>query len=231
MMSSGGVSRGRNLGLEQAIGEICCFPDDDCAYVPRLLEEISARFEQHPEYGYLCGRSFADDGRDSVSRHSKVAAEISRPKILSQCIEFAIFIRRSALGEERFNEEMGPGAPTPWQCDEGPDLLLRLNANGVRGFYDPLFMAWHPRPVKHYDAKAIERTYRYGCGNGYFYRRHGFSRWTFAHQMGRTSCGVLLALAGGQWGRARLYLARLRGRWRGWKAGEGTIIAPATPAR
>jgi glycosyltransferase involved in cell wall biosynthesis len=224
--SSGGVSRGRNMGLAEATGEICCFPDDDCAYVPRLLEEVAVFFEQNPGFGYLCGRSFADDGEDSVSRHSKTAAEIDRRNILSQCIEFAIFIRRSALGDDRFDEAMGPGAPTPWQCDEGPDLLLRLMAKGVRGYYDPAVMAWHRRPVTNFGPKDIDRTYRYGCGNGYFYRRHGYSVWTFGHQIVKTVAAIIIYSVCGQWGRARLYVARLKGRWRGWKAGRETLARP-----
>jgi len=226
LKSSGGVSRGRNLGLARATGEICCFPDDDCAYVPRLLEEVAAFFDQHPEFGYLCGRSFADDGKDSVSRHSKTAAEITRPKILSQCIEFAIFIRRAALGDDRFNEEMGPGAPTPWQCDEGPYLLLRLQGRGVRGYYDPRFQAWHRRPVTNYGPKDIDRTYRYGCGNGYFYRRHGYSVWTFGYQLVKNIMAIAIYFVCGQPARARLYLARLQGRWHGWNGGRETPARP-----
>jgi glycosyltransferase involved in cell wall biosynthesis len=224
--SSGGVSRGRNMGLDRAVGDICCFPDDDCAYVPHLLEDVATFFTQHAEFGYVCGRSFADDGRDSVSRHSKTAGEVRRSKILAQCIEFAIFIRRPVLDGERFNEEMGPGAPTPWQCDEGPDLLLRLNARGVRGFYDPGLMAWHPRPVTNFGPKDIDRTYRYGCGNGYFYRRHGFPARVFAHQMARAVGGIVWSLMLGQPGRARLYRARLQGRWRGWNEARKTMARP-----
>jgi hypothetical protein len=38
--------------------------------------------------------------------------------------------------------------------------------------------------------------------------------------MARTTCGVLLFAARLKFNRARLYLARLKGRWRGWKAGR-----------
>ena len=123
---------------------------------------------------------------------------------------------------------MGVGAPTPWHSDEGPDLLLRLADKGVRGFYDPRFMAWHPRPVTNYGPKDVDRTYRYACGNGYFYRKHGYPTWYFARQMLRTSCGVALALARLNPARARLYLARLRGRWRGWRSSVPDGDSPRT---
>jgi hypothetical protein len=113
---------------------------------------------------------------------------------------------------------MGVGAPTPWHSDEGPDFLLRLMAKGVRGYYDPAFGVFHPRPMAQLDAKALDRTYRYACGNGYFYRKHGYSNWYFAKKMARTSCGLLLALARFRPQLAKLYLTRLRGCWRGWNA-------------
>jgi glycosyltransferase involved in cell wall biosynthesis len=213
-----GLSRGRNDCLSVAKGEIIGFPDDDCAYVPRLLEQAADFFAQHAEYGFLSGRSFGDDGRDSVSRHAKRAGEIERLTIHSQCIEFALFVRRSALGDTRFDERMGVGAATPWHSDEGPDLLLRLMAKGERGFYDPAFAVWHPRPVTRYDARAVDRTFRYACGNGYFYRKHGYPTSHVMRQMARTMCGVVLALVTINPKRARLYVARLRGRWKGWRA-------------
>ena len=216
--SGGGASRGRNDGIAAAQGDLLGFPDDDCAFPPTLLQDVVTFFEGHQEYGYLSGRSFADDGRDSVSRHAKVASEIRRETVHAQCIEFAIFIRRSALGPTRFDETMGPGSALGFHCDEGPDLFLQLAARGVRGYYEPALAVWHPRPVSRYDEKEIDRTFRYGCGNGYFYRKHGYPFAYFAAQMARTCCGVLLALLSLKPAKASLYVARLRGRWKGWNA-------------
>jgi glycosyltransferase involved in cell wall biosynthesis len=219
LKSSKGASRGRNQGLDRATGDILCFPDDDCTYPPRLLEEVAAFLEQHPVYGYLTGRSVAEDGSDSVTRYSKIPAEINRDEIHAQCVEFSIFIRRSALGGIRFDENMGVGAVTPWHSDEGPDLLLRLMEQGVRGFYNPQLTVRHPRPLTDYGPKDRDRNYRYACGNGYFYRKHHYSWPFFARQMARTLCGALLSLMCLKWNKTLFYLARLRGRWRGWKAG------------
>jgi glycosyltransferase involved in cell wall biosynthesis len=225
--SSGGLSRGRNQGIIQASGDILGFPDDDCAYTPHLLEQVADFFQAHPQYGYLSGRSFADDGEDSVSRHAKQASQIRKMTIHAQCIEFALFFRCSQLGGLYFDEQMGVGALSPWHSDEGPDLLLRLEEIGVSGYYDPRFAAWHARPVVCYDAKAIDRTYRYACGNGYFYKKHHYPVWFFTYQMGRTMCGLLLALVTLKFGKARFYLARMRGRWRGWNSNPAaTDCAP-----
>ena len=216
--SWGGASKGRNQGMAKASGDFLNFPDDDCAFPPHLLELVAAFFQNHSQYGYLSCRAFADDGEDSVARYAKHASEINKMTIHAQCVEFGLFFRRSQLGGLHFDEQMGVGAQTPWHSDEGPDLLLRLEEMGVHGYYDPRFTIWHPQPVTCYDAKAIDRTYRYACGNGYFYRKHHYPVWFFTYQMARTLCGLLLALAMLKFGKARLYHARMRGRWRGWNS-------------
>lgn len=227
--SSGGASKGRNQGMVKASGDILGFPDDDCVYPPNLLREVVDFFQAHPEYGYLSGRSFADDEGDSVSRFAKQASPVHKMTVHSQCIEFALFFRRSQLGNLCFDEQMGTGAASPWHCDEGPDLLLRLAESGVRGYYDPRFAVWHARPVTAYDAKAIDRTYRYACGNGYFYRKHRYPSWFFAYQIGRNLCGLLLGLLTFNPGKAHLYLARIRGRWRGWNSSPNRARPFRTP--
>lgn len=216
LRSVGGASKGRNEGMAHARGEIVGFPDDDCTYPPQLLQDVADFFNAHPEWEFVSGRSYGDDGQDSVSRHARDSGPVAKLSIHAQVIEFALFVRRSSLGELRFDEQMGVGAPTPWHSDEGPDLVLRLMEKGERGYYESAIGIWHPRPVNSYDEKAIDRTYRYACGNGYFYRKHHYPLAYFAGQMMRTACGVLLAVLKADPGMARLYLARLRGRWRGW---------------
>jgi hypothetical protein len=200
-----------------ATGDILCFPDDDCTYPPTLLEKLAAFFSGHPEYGFLCGRSVTDEGEDAAARHARSASPVRRESIHAQCIEFAFFIRRASLGSLRFDENMGVGAPTPWHSDEGPDLALRLMENGAAGFYDPQVAVWHPRPVFQYDEKAIDRSYRYACGTGYFLRKHhyppGHVAWLLAKAIAGSALGGLTFNSG----QARFYWARLHGTWRGWR--------------
>jgi len=218
LKSSGGASKARNLGLDRAVGEIVCFPDDDCVYPPGLLKRVEDFFKSHPEYGLLTGLSYADEGVDSVSRFAREPSEIQKMKIHTQCVEFTIFIRRSELGNLRFDEMMGVGSVSPWHSDEGPDLILRLQNAGVRAYFDPKIAVWHPQPVTSYGAKDVDRAYRYACGTGYFYRKHKYPTWYFAYYFGRTMCGALVALMTLKSAKATFYTARLRGLWRGWKS-------------
>jgi glycosyltransferase involved in cell wall biosynthesis len=217
LKSSSGASRARNVGLDRASGEILGFPDDDCTYPPRLLENIARFFETQPEYGFLTGRSFADDGEDAAARHGRKASRIRRYAIYYQCIEFALWIRRAELKSMRFDENLGTGSVTPWQSDEGPDLVLRLEEQGTRGFYDPQFAVWHPR-LEQYDAKAIDRSYRYACGSGFFLRKHHYPAWFFFYLLLRSCAAWGVALLKRQSAKLPFYTARLRGMWRGWHA-------------
>lgn len=214
--SSGGASCARNVGLEVAKGEIVTFPDDDCMYFPDLLERIAHFFDQHPEFGYLNGRSVADDGGDAASSHSKEAGEVQKYTIYQQGIEFTFFVRRATLGDIRFDARLGTGSVSPWQSDEAPDVMLNLKERGVRGYYDPSFQIWHPRMEPTFDEAMVSRCYRYACGSGYFLRKHNYPWWFFAQINGRTFCGILVGLLTFNLGKARYYWARIRGRWAGW---------------
>ena len=44
-----GASRSRNFGAEQATSTLIAFPDDDCLYPPRLIENIIRLFQQEEE--------------------------------------------------------------------------------------------------------------------------------------------------------------------------------------
>jgi glycosyltransferase involved in cell wall biosynthesis len=228
--SDGGLSAARNAGLALAQGEIIGFPDDDCRYPPTLLQDVSEFFSTHPEYGYLSGRSVSDDGGDAASRHAKTAGPVERFTIYRQCIEFALFVRRSAIGETRFDENMGVGARSPWQSDEGPDFLLNLEAKGIRGYYDPSFAVWHPKVEALYNEALISRNYKYACGSGYFLRKHQYPFWFFAKLNLRTLAGALASLLTIQPTKARFYFARLKGRWRGWTGWTGEAsVAGVSP--
>jgi len=216
LRSDHGISRARNVGIARASGEIVCFPDDDCAYPPHLLEHASAFFDQHPEYAFLTGRSYSDDGKDAIARHDSRASKIFRTRIHRQCIEHAFFIRKAALGDLLFDEAMGVGAPTPWQADEGPDLMLRLEAKQAHGYYDPSIAVWHPRSSDTSNPLIFNRAYRYACGNGYFLRKHHYSVWYFRGRLLRTFLGACLALALFKGRKVGFYLNRLKGLWRGW---------------
>ena len=215
--SKGGVSAGRNAAIDLARGELIAFPDDDCKFPPTLLADVADFFARHPEYGCISGRSVADNGEDAASKHSKEAGRITRFKIYQQCIEFAMFVRRDALGDLRFDENLGSGSPSQCHSDEGPDMILNLEARGINSYYEPKFAIWHPRVEIIYKKEVLNnRSYYYALGSGYFMRKQNYPFWFFAKMNLRTLGGVVLGLVTFQWAKAQYYWARFRGRWHGW---------------
>jgi glycosyltransferase involved in cell wall biosynthesis len=228
--TTNGLSAGRNAGLDLAQGEIVTFPDDDCMYFPTLLEDVARFFDTHPEFGYLSGRSVAEDGGDGASTHGKVAGVIQPLSIYLQCIEFAFFIRRESLGTCRFDEKMGVGAKSRWQADEGPDLMLTLREKGINGYYDPVFAIYHPRFKPTFGEAMVARCYKYSCGSGYFLRKHNYPFWYLLKVNAKTFCGLILSALALKPSKVRFYWARICGRWDGWKGYAEEHGSPASRA-
>lgn len=67
--SNQGVSRGRNIGIEAATGDILVFLDDDASFVDHYaLSRIRRRFEKDPELGILATNSYiASTGEPDIA--------------------------------------------------------------------------------------------------------------------------------------------------------------------
>ena len=63
------------------------------------------------------------------------------------------------------------------------------------------------------------------AGTAIFIGKHGYPAWYFARQMARTACGIPLAFLMLKPKRVPLYVARLRGRWKGWRAPRPDAVA------
>lgn len=50
----------RNLGLQEATGEIAAFTDDDCVVAPAWLDAIAAAFAAHPDAAGVQGKTVTD---------------------------------------------------------------------------------------------------------------------------------------------------------------------------
>jgi glycosyltransferase involved in cell wall biosynthesis len=212
-----GVSRARNIGFQHAKGDIVSFPDDDCWYPANLLEEVAEFFKKHPKWDGITGRSVDAEGSPSVGRWGKREGVINRFNEWTRSVEFSIFVRRAvveAIGG--FDEELGPGASTPWGAHEGDDLILRALQAGFSFYYNPRFLIYHPQPVQSYDIKALKRARVYAQGMGRVLRKHRYPFWFVAYFWIRSLGGALLSLAKGNFGKARYYWATFEGRVLGW---------------
>lgn len=102
------MSLGRNVGLQQAQGELVAFPDDDCWYRPGTLQQVGALFQTHPELNFITGRTCDAGNKPSLSPTLDTAAPIGRDNYLVCGNSNSIFARLAAVRRiGGFDERLG----------------------------------------------------------------------------------------------------------------------------
>ena len=159
-----GASRSRNFGAKQAVSALIAFPDDDCLYPPRLIENITKLFQQEGEFETILTAKIEP---------SEISSRLSKPSLNYSWVTSSldlfkakaetsnIFARKSKLESLPyiFNENIGPGANTPWASNEETDLLIRLLKQGTKIIkLKELSIAHHSLQV------SPARSLKYGMG-------------------------------------------------------------------
>lgn len=212
-----GASHARNVGINRASGCIITFPDDDCEYPPNLLASVDEALGRFQDCAGISVASHDKHSNGRIARFSRQSGLLTKFNLLTRCVEFGIFLRRDALANHRFDELMGVGAEgSSWWSDEGPDLLLALMNDGCAIWYVPEIVIFHPDPVFRYDAKAIRRSFMYGCGRGHYLRKHGYPIWYVVRVWGLYAVGVVIGICQLKTGKAKYYWSGMRGRIRGY---------------
>lgn len=201
-----GASRARNLGLQHARGEIIAFPDDDCVYSPSLLEGVRNFFQKTSDVDLLIVRATGLDGQD-FPMQLKRAGRVSSWMMWHLSITWVLFVTSRVVKKVAFDEQIGPGAGTPWGSGEDTDYGLQTLKAGFKAWYEPGLRVAHPG-----DAPSLEKARRYGRGNGYVLRKH--KAWgKFVWAVARRGTAVVLYTLTGKHKEAA---------WR-WEALKGTV--------
>ena len=207
-----GASHARNLGIERANGDIITFPDDDCEYPPSLLWDVVNVFDKHPDVGAIS--IFSRDKRETggVARLGRRFRKVTKYNVLWSCVEAGIFVRTDCLQDVRFDEDMGVGADSPWWSDEGADFILQLLCRQVVVYYFPHLVIYHPDPARGYDEKAILRSFRYGCGRGYYLQKHRYPFLFVLYVWGLYVIGMIVSIFELNYAKLYFYYYGLMGR-------------------
>lgn len=151
-----GLSRSRNMAMENAEGDICLFCDDDERFVPGYREKILRSFRKIPDADVI---AFAISNQPCRLRQKpQQLHSLQLLKIKSWQIAF----RREAVSASkvRFDEFMGAGSGNGAQ--EENKFLFDCRKAGLRIYYVPLEIA----------AVAQERsTWFSGYTEDFFYKR------------------------------------------------------------
>ena len=164
-----GLSRARNIGLRHAAGEFLGFPDDDCWYNSGVVESVVEYFQKNPDVGLYSGM-YTEPGRTNPTFPVKPCA-LSRNNLFDKTCSVGLFIRRGGVGGVPliFDEHIGAGTSIP--AGEEVDLALRLLTGGVRGFYDPSLVIFHPINRENNSSKesyvSLRMAFWYVIGKNY----------------------------------------------------------------
>ncbi len=214
--SEQGLSRGRNRGIAEARGEVLLFPDDDCWYPKRFIEDgLRIMFER--KLDALTGRPTNEKGEPIQGRFETEAQWITPTNVWTTQIEWDAFWRRDLLIElAGYDEVIGVGAPSPWQSAEGQDLMLRALKKGARCWYDPSINA-HDAGVdrRRADAATIAKARAYGRGMGYVLRKQRLGAGVSTYLFSRAIGGAMVAAITGRRRLALFHAATALGRLEG----------------
>ncbi|MCS6289246.1 MAG: glycosyltransferase family 2 protein [Nitrospira sp.] len=217
LTSSRGVSHARNAGIHKATGDIVGFPDDDCWYPPMLLESLVARFQTTADWDGITGRivnetnSVSGDARFDVNSGRVTLSNLWR----RACAATIFFTKETVEAIGGFDEELGPGAGTPWGGAEDIDYPARAIKAGRTIFYDPQIYVFHPDLSIAAQADELRRAYSYGAGIGRVWMKQKFPLRIVGYYLLRPLVGACVSLVTGRWMRARYRWAAFQGRLSG----------------
>jgi glycosyltransferase involved in cell wall biosynthesis len=221
LKSKPGLSRARNVGLPYVTGEVVTFPDDDCWYSPKLLELIAKFFCDRPELDGITGRMRDERGHPGIGKwFDREPGLLGQINAWKRVASITLFLRRSviaAVGE--FDEALGVGSGTSWEGGEDIDYALRAVEAGLKIYYEPDILIYHPNPPEYEErdySKLADRAYKYAMGSGRVWKKHDYPLWFVAYYLLRPVGGAILSLMQGRGGKAHYHFSAFRGRFRGW---------------
>jgi len=180
--SARGASLGRNTGVAAlpAGDFVVNFPNDTTVFPEGTVERIRAAVDSAD---FLAGGFASWDEHGPKTTLPAAGTVLDRWNVWT-VIEMGILLRRSVFEEVGgFDQNIGPGASTPWQVAEGTDLLLRVIARRPEAASR---FVWLPQEV-HVDgistafgltAQERRRKMRaYGRGTGRAMSTHRYPLW------------------------------------------------------
>src|SRR6218665_2961384 len=111
LKSESGLSKARNVGLEQATGCIISFPEDDCWYPPQLLLSVLSLVATAPEKDRIPVIVVGEDGVPSTGRWASKSEFFSWKEVWTRGVSVTIFMKKNVLEKIGFfDEKLGAGS-------------------------------------------------------------------------------------------------------------------------
>ena len=173
-----GVSAARNAILSLASGSIVAFPDDDCFYDPRTLENVAKIFNSEPKCSVLLGNYLPpeDCKLQKVNKDMRcfTLKNENRYSIFKKAGTIVQFFRKEIVDTVgSFDEQLGPGSCTMYGCGEDTDYVIRAIHCGGTVFRSTDVRVYHEL-VNIFDPQIASKAYAYGRGRGRLLLKHKF---------------------------------------------------------
>ena len=179
MTSPAGASKGRNVGLEYACGDIIAFPDDDCVYAPCVLERVAALISGGVADFVMATSVDVPETSGALDepaapKHPLHIKRLNKYTLWFRGTTYVVFLaRRFAIAVGAFDERMGGGSGTRYGSGEDADYIVRSCFAGARMVRSDDVRIHHPSP-DYSDSRLAEKTYTYGIGRRLVLEKHKY---------------------------------------------------------
>lgn len=168
-----GAALARDYGIALAKGDIVAFPDDDCVYDKRVLEQVVLEFARRRKMAILVTGSYDfSDTRFSTGVNSRRAGYFSRLNMMGA--EFTQFFALDRVDRQQFYLDPDFGVGSKYAGAEGFELLYRLLRAGNKAYYTPKIKIY--RADNELRGQGEVGMLEYSAGIGAFIRKFANQR-------------------------------------------------------
>lgn len=143
-----GLSKSRNMALQNAKGELCVITDDDVIFLPDFLDIVAKGYNRFPNASMLRFRAEKDEGV-LLKKYPKTPKERLSWLDIMNVVSFEITIKRADILEENitFNEHFGLGST--FTMGEEQIFLSSIKKANLQLSYIPKTIVRHDHPSTH----------------------------------------------------------------------------------
>jgi glycosyltransferase involved in cell wall biosynthesis len=168
-----GLSHARNMGIQEASGNIIAFTDDDCIVDRYWITSISKEFHADESIVGIGGRVLLYNKMDrpiSIRISEERATISSTDRIFKLMIGCNMAIARPVFDEiGLFDTDFGAG--TRFASTEDLDFLYRVYKRGLKLIYSPDVLIYHNHGRRN-EAQIRSLIKGYAVGRGAFYCKY-----------------------------------------------------------
>jgi glycosyltransferase involved in cell wall biosynthesis len=164
-----GAASARNIGVQNAQGEIIAFTDDDCEVMPDWINELVRAFQSDQKVGIVLGKVLAgphDSSEGFIPAYflrGPFLARSIREKHKVEGIGACMGIRKTTWAAlNGFDECMGSGAPL--KSGEDTDFIVRTLLSGYYVYETPKVAVVHHGFRTWEESKQLIKNYMFGFG-------------------------------------------------------------------